>query len=690
MNVMAWLAAIVMLAVACGAPAMSATMPRPDVVLALRDGRFLHLAPLPFGTLSAAIVGAAAFDESGTRALLVATFPGAGVHADWRTANPAQAFLVDAQRRTLTQLTTAGHVTSARWSGQSSVLISQASQPVLSIDVGDAAGSALPRFRFEPGDVVPYGSSLVSPSSSDRVRVFKTPGGRYVVMQVGARRFRIAGVARTGVYAIIGGYLAWIDDRRHLAQQIARFGLDNAEPLSFAGSPYGDALVPIVPLGSHVYQAAYRNGVVYFTFSYGVERIVAASNDLVNYWFPNLPHEPLFTVGDGFGVSPDGAFYFIRPEEDLMLFTRAGHYVRMPIVGLDAARDEQPLIAAMRKLTHAAEGDPLRPEANALDSALLEWRFYPVGDAAGERWIASRLGRVLIGDRRGHFVPGVQPAFPFAVLGRTDDGRIWGAAPAFDAGQPGSELSSVWWSHDGATWHANSSIDGSIGAVATQHGSVWVACTHEWMGEPMIWIARLGDPTAEYSPTGATFAGEQLAFADLPNGFYLLWGATPGFRLDGGAGPLSAFRIDAAQLSQPGAPGTDAYVAQRLQPDSDPSLPAKHDLIADADALLDPTLALARTLRHDARLTLRTNVALRVVPAMVMTVMDPDQERAFELKYAGRPYPLATVLATVVGEGAIVSRSLEYGPLHATGSLERWTKIDGAWRLSATVSRYSY
>jgi hypothetical protein len=61
------------------------------------------------------------------------------------------------------------------------------------------------------------------------------------------------------------------------------------------------------------------------------------------------------------------------------------------------------------------------------------------------------------------------------------------------------------------------------------------------------------------------------------------------------------------------------------------------------------------------------------------------------LKYAGRPYPLATVIARLHGDTASVTRSIEYGPLRASGTDERWLRdAGGTWRLSATVSRYSY
>ncbi len=656
-----------------------------DVALALRDGRFLHLAPLPFGTLAAAPVGAAQFDGSGTRAVLVAEFPGAGVHGDWRSANPTFAYLLDAQRRTLTQLSSDGHATAASWSGVTGVTIRDAAHAPYELSVADAAGGSLPPGRIRDTDV-PADAVLVS-KSTDRLAVYKRSDGSYVVVQIGARRFRIGGVAQNGAYAVIGGYLAWIDGQRHISRQIARFGPDLAEPLSFSGSPYGDAMTPILPLGSPVYQTAYRNGIAYFSFSYGVQRIVAASNDLVNFWFPTLPHDPVFTVGDGLGAAPDGSLYFIRPEEDVMLFTRGGHYVRVAMNGLDSARD----VSGLDKALPAID-----PSEDALYAALLEWRFYPVGDTSGQRWIVSHLGRVLVGDSGGRFARVAQPAFPFAVLGRTDDGRVWGAAPVLPAPKGAADASpssTVWSTHDGITWQRVAVFSGDAGAVGTHGGEVWLALTRPWQGRPMIWLARFnagGASAGDLWSTGGTYAGEQLAFADLPSGFYLIWGATPGRRLAGEGGPLSGFRIDEALLSARDANGENVYAAQRLAPSTDPSLPAAGDQMTDASEILNPSLSVAATLRGGQRLTIATNIAPDPAAAAA-TIMSLDQERAYELKYAGQPFPLAIVRADVLGDTASVTRTLEYGPLHARGTVERWTKsANGPWRFAGIVSHFAY
>ncbi|MBV8280847.1 MAG: hypothetical protein JO347_02140, partial [Candidatus Eremiobacteraeota bacterium] len=560
----AWIGAFV--AGAGPALASAAQGPPPaDVSIALRDGRFLHLEPLPFGTLAAVPVGMARFDESGTRALLVAQFTGAGIHGDWRSANPTFAYLLDAQRRSLTQLSSDGRARSAIWNGATSVSIHEESRDPYDLSVAGSSAGALPPARIDASDSIPDGSTPVSPKSTDRLAVYKAASGRYVVLQIGAARFRTLGIAGNGAYAIIGGYLAWIDGQRHVANHVRRFGPDLVLPLTFSGSPYGDALVTIRPLGIPVYQTAYRNGVAYFTFSYGVQRIVAASADLSTFWFPKLPHDPVFTVGDGFGMSPDGAPYFVRPEEDVMLFTRAHRYVRAQMTGLDAARDPAALDRSLPSID---------PSENALQTALLQWRFYPAGDTSGQRWVASHLGRLLIGDSAGRFAPHVPPAFPFAVLGRTDDGRLWGASPIVSRSAPSS--SALYSSRDGISWQRIAILRGGAGAVGSHAGAIWIALTSPWHGRPMIWLCRLGDASAAelFAATGGTFAGEQLGFADLSNGFYLVWGATPGWRLNGQGGPLSGFRVDEAVLRGADSSGDDTYTLQRLSPQSDPSMPA--------------------------------------------------------------------------------------------------------------------
>jgi hypothetical protein len=243
-------------------------------------------------------------------------------------------------------------------------------------------------------------------------------------------------------------------------------------------------------------------------------------------------------------------------------------------------------------------------------------------------------------------------------------------------------------------------VNGDVGAVGTHNGAVWIALTRSWYGRPMIWLERAGPGGDSGEPTGATYAGEQLAFADLSNGFFLFMGATPGWRLDGQGGPLSGFRVDEAVLGSSDSNGDNPYVAQRLAPQTDPSLsvaqsaPASTSPVvapADAAAIVAPSLNCVAIAAGGRRLTVVTNLDLGNDAPSNVTVMSIDQERGYALKYAGTPFPLAVVTAEFTGASAQVSRECRLGPLHADGALERWSKgDDGAWRRGATTSRYHY
>src|ERR1700674_1784125 len=675
-------------------PAQGLAQPRPAVDLQLRDGRYLHLLPLPFGQLRGVVVGAARFDAAGTRAVLIATFAGAGVNGDWRTASPTQAFLVDAGRRALTQLSTDGRATSVVWSGPTTVRVSDGGQHQ-TIDVGSASDVGAPFARIASDSAVSSGS-FVSPKATDRLSVWRRSDGRYAISQVGARALRIEGVAANGAFAIIGAFAAWIDGQRKPGRLFDRLGPDNAAPLNFSGSPYGDALVPILPLGSPVYQGAYRNGMAYFAFSYGVERIVAATPDFVNFIFPVLPHEPIFTVGDGLGAGSDGRLYFFRPEEDQSLFWRGGSYHRYAMSIPDEARDMAPLARAMAGIVKGETlWPPLRPSEDALDAAMLEWRFYPVGPLTGTRWLASHLGRLLAGDASGNFSVVESPLFPFAVLGRSDDGRVWGAAP-LDRQAAGPLIadshSALWWTRDGRSWHHEATFAGDVGAVAVVDGAEWAAFTRSSLGRAMIFVARLSaDGSPEAHATGATYGGEQLFFAPVATGLFLVCGATPGRRLAGEGGTLVAYRLDLAALSISDVLGANMFLRDRSLPRRDVSLPAERYAVSDASAILEPTLHLASALGPGQWLTVRTDVAPDVdVPGNAI-IMSMDQERAYELKYAGRPYPLVTVTTTPEGDDLVVTRTIEYGVLKGKGSVELWTRAGtGAWHRTSVRSSFSY
>jgi len=179
-------------------------------------------------------------------------------------------------------------------------------------------------------------------------------------------------------------------------------------------------------------------------------------------------------------------------------------------------------------------------------------------------------------------------------------------------------------------------------------------------------------------------------FAGLASGFYLVWGATPGTRLNADEGPLSAFRIDPDALFDLDENGLNRYARQRLDPQSDPSLPPA-EFIQGGGAFASPTLdefARATSSRH---LTLVSNVAVTGLDPRRVTMVSPAQARAIEIEYGERQFPSAWVIAGVHGITADVSRSFRDGPLHARGAQERWIRdASRVWRLRAVLSRWSY
>jgi hypothetical protein len=61
------------------------------------------------------------------------------------------------------------------------------------------------------------------------------------------------------------------------------------------------------------------------------------------------------------------------------------------------------------------------------------------------------------------------------------------------------------------------------------------------------------------------------------------------------------------------------------------------------------------------------------------------------LKYADRPYPLASVNAKPEGDDLVVTRSIEYGPMRGDGSVEVWARAStGEWRRASVKSKFSY
>ncbi len=646
----------------------------------LPDGAHIHMLALPLGRLDGAIVGAATFDGSGERVAFLATFPGATLSGDWRGLDPVQAFVLDASRRTLTQLTIDGQARTIQWGSDETLWVQDGSRRN-QFAVPQPAPVSLPELRM--GDASAAATATVIVEGGDgRFFVAKTDTGHYLLEQIGAKTLRLEGTAANGAYALVGNFLVWADKSKGIGSEITRQGAQDAVPPSFAGSAYGDVLSPIAPLGHAVYQGAYRNGAVYFGFTYGVRRIVAQTTDLVSYSFPPVPNDLSYTVGDGFGAGAGDQLYFARPESNEITFWRSGKYVQESLELPSQQGSENALEYTMQ---HLAPGDPLwpplRPDEDALDAAIMQWRAYPVGDSVGDEWIASYLGRLLLGDAKGKFRFVGTPQYPFAVLGRTDDGRLWGASPQirlFAGSNFVDAISTLWWSRDGVAWLEAATVPGDAGAVGLDHRRVWIAYTHPWLGRAEIWLMRLGDESG--AVTGGTYGGEQLFFASLPSGFFLVWGATPGRRLNSDEGPLSAYRVDQEALFVLGEGTYNVFQQQILDPSSDPSLPAASFNVHDAAALAQPTLDTLASLPSETHVTLATNIDGLQVDTTRITVMSLQQERAFEIKYAGRPYPLAMISASLAGDTAVVKRSLARGPLMQTGSTERWSRLDGRWR----------
>ena len=660
--------------------AATAVPPSASLSMTLPDATHLHMLALPLGRLDGAIKGRALFDTSGTRAVFIATFPGATLSGNWRALDPVQAFIVDASRRTLTQLTIDGQARRTAWNGDGTVVVWDGSrQNRYSVDA--PAGADLPSRRM--ADPQFANSARVIASGGDgRFLVVKTDAGRYWIEQVGARALSSHGAAGNGAYAIVGNFLAWVDDAKGQGPDVARKGPVDVTPPSFAGSAYGDALAPIVPLGHAVYQGAYRNGLAYFAFTHGARRIVAQTSDFLTYSFPQVPRDLSYTVGDGFGADANGGLYFGRPESGEVTFWGDGHYVHELLDLPSQAGSEAALEYSMQRV---APGEslwpPMRPDEDALDAALLQWRLYPIGDSVGERWIASYLGRILIGDARGHFAFAHTPQFPFAVLGRTDDGRVWGASPQFRyfSGSVFTDSSStLWWSRDGVAWLSAGSFPGDVGAVGLDHRRVWIAFTRPWLGRASIWVTPLGQSSGAI--TGGTYGGEQLFFAALQSGFYLVWGATPARRRAADQGTLCAYRLDQQMLFSDAGMGLNPFAQQIFAPSSDPSLPVPVFDTHDALPLVQPSLDAIAALPPAAHATLATNVEGVTVDPTRTTLMSFDQERAFEIKYAARPYPLASVRALVNGDSALVMRSFSLGLLSESGATERWQRVDGRWQ----------
>ena len=666
--------------------AAPADAPDAAIVVKLKDGRYLHMLALPLGPMAGTVVGAAQFDASGTRALVRATFAGAAVDGDWHTLSPTRAFLVDAVRRQVHLLSAETSVAALTWAGeQRAELRSKAGRQ--EITVGSAAAGSLPSSRIAPQRDLLAGGVRVSPDGLEQISVHRVGRGRYVLYEAGTR-YRIAGIARSGAYAVAGSCLTWIDNSAGSGRRLTTDATDDLGPVRFSGSSYGDALTPIVPLGHAVYQGAYRNGTAYFPLSYRLSRIVAATQDFQHWTFPRLPSDPTYSTGDSFGTAGGGRLYFAWPEGGRLAFAAHGGYRQMRLHVPEGARDLRPLVQAMSAI---APGErlwpPLRPDEDALDAALLQWRLYPLSAELGKSWIASYLGRMFLADSDARLHAAAAPSFPFALLGKTDDGRIWGAAPrlrTFARGSVSNQSANVWWTRDGVAWHWLTSLQGSPGAVATSSDALWIALTQAVRGEPLIAVMRRRGAHSAEAFTGGSYNGEQLFFASVRSGFYLVWGATPGWRLNGDGGVLSALRIDPATFFDTGA---NELMRARSDPALDASLPAAAYEVQDGGAFLEPSLRQIAGLHTPKRVVLRSNAAGAQSSAQVMP-RSIEQERAYEIKYGARPHPLATVAVSVHGEHATVLRELALAILSERGTVEDWTKTAQGWQLRRVVQQW--
>ncbi|MDQ6780460.1 MAG: hypothetical protein M3Z37_04815 [Candidatus Eremiobacteraeota bacterium] len=661
--------------------------PDPTVNVKVAASAYMHFLALPLGHIDGAIVGRVQCEPRGHRAAFVAIFPGAADHGDWRRINPTHAFVFDMGARTLRALVTDAMPRSMGWPESGVVRWADASGRHDAVIAAQRSSYGAPPLRFaDPSDA--SNADIVAQAGDGRLQLGRDPAGRYTALQVGARALRFEGTCDGGGFAFVGGYVAWVDRIASAGAAIAREGPDSPAAPNFSGSAYGDALVPVLPLGHSVYQASYRNGAAYFAFTYGMQRILARTRDLQEYAFPRMPAQPEYTVGDGFGADREGQLYFARPEDDQVLYGRNGSYVRERLHFPPGNGRLDALQTAMQTI---AMGDPLwpplRPDEDALDAALVVWRIYPVGDTLGQRWIASYLGHVMLSDAAGNFSYVSPPRFPFAVLGRTDDGRIWGAAPlwrAFANDTVTGAASSLWWTRDGRRWQHAADVAGDAGAIGSDGNACWAAISQPWQGRPAIALQRLDEREAWL--TGGTYAGEQLLFAQFGDAFYLLWGATPGRRLAGDQGTLSAYRVDQALLAHADATGPNIFTHQLVDPSEDPSLPAASSEVHDAATLAQATVESLRALANGRRAVLATDIADATPSQTWLSVMSLDQERAFEIKYAARPYPLGKVEVRLDGDTAFVQRTLWRGPLTFDTQTERWARAGSAWRRSAILS----
>jgi hypothetical protein len=666
------------------AAASGSGVPFPETTLMLPTGAYFHIQSLPLGIMPGSIVGDVSFDSSGSRAVFIATFPGAALFGDPERMDPSQAFLLELQTRRLTQLTSDGFAQGARWSGPNTISIRDAdlvTTLTLGAEGDTLGGFSLPDHRMSADQTLVGAMSDVTPPDSDRLSIYMRSDGSYVVRQIGARR-RVEGVAAHGAFVLLGESIAWVDSSARRAPRFMRAGEIDALAPHFDDA-FGRLLTPIVPLGRAVYQGAYRDGVAYFVFAYGLTRVVAATRDFVKYSYPLRPSDPAYSVGDGFGALAGANLYFAWPEGSALTVERSGTYATVPLTLPTGYSDVQPLIAAADSKAQTDLWPALQPDSDALDAAVLQWRVYPAGAADGAHWIASYLGRVYLGDALGQFVRATAPAFPFAVLSRSDDGTLWGASfvdtPCDRSSIACPDRALLWSSHDGTRWRVRYSLDGSPGAVGATAGDLWVAETRPVDGVPMICVAPLaGDASPTSYVTGATYAGEQLFLAALPAGTYLVWGSTPG-RAAGAEGSLSAFRLDRSLLATADDAGLNVFRRLRRAASAQNAFGGFGD-----PSMLDSTVSELQGV-VGVHAVLATDIADPIVPPGLILRTIADEKR-WETEFGARPVQLGIVSARPEGTGAIVTRAIWRGPLRGHGATELWQRdSSGVWRWARTL-----
>jgi hypothetical protein len=235
-------------------------------------------------------------------------------------------------------------------------------------------------------------------------------------------------------------------------------------------------------------------------------------------------------------------------------------------------------------------------------------------------------------------------------------------------------------------WRVRYALDGSPGAVGSSDSGLWVAVTKPLFGDSVICVANLGDDANPVSyPTGGSYDGEQLFFASLSSGFYLIWGATPG-RKQADQGALSAFRLDAKTLVVVDDGGLNAYARVRnggTPGDNGSATLGDPAMLGDIANELGSAGAVQRPV-------LATNISGANRLSDLVTIRSLSGERIWEAEFGAQPSPLGVVVASPAGDDIIVTRSVWLAPLRGHGATERWQRDSaGAWHLAQTLRTWS-